>query len=317
MTMQPYTPTTVDIMPDMKVDGELFARWIEFLDASDRTIDTYNKGVKSFLRWMMSEGITQPRRADIVAYKRAMEKGHKATTVQNYLQAVKLFFQWTASENIYPNVAEHVQGEKVTKDHKRDYLTANQIKTILASIDTASEKGLRDYAMVALMVTCGLRTIEVQRANVGDLQTLGENTVLYVKGKSTTSRAEGTNDYVKVPPELETILRRYFAARGDSADASPLFTSTSNNNHGQRMTTRAISGAIKARMKAAGFDSERKTAHSLRHTAVTLARLSGKDLEEVQQFARHANIATTLIYDHAIEKSKNSCAAAVSAAILS
>lgn len=81
------------------------------------------------------------------------------------------------------------------------------------------------------------------------------------------------------------------------------------------MTTRAISGRVKGKLQAAGYDSDRLTAHSLRHSAVTLARLAGQDLEEVQQFARHANIATTLIYDHAIDKSKNQCAATVADAI--
>ena len=81
------------------------------------------------------------------------------------------------------------------------------------------------------------------------------------------------------------------------------------------MTTRSISRLAKTTMQAAGYDSERLTAHSLRHTAVTLSILAGKDITEVKQFARHANIQTTLIYNHALEKEKNTCAAAVSAAI--
>ena len=72
---------------------------------------------------------------------------------------------------------------------------------------------------------------------------------------------------------------------------------------------------VKDRLKEAGFNSERLTAHSLRHTAVTLSLLAGKDITEVQQFARHKNIATTMIYNHSLEQAKNSCSEAISKAI--
>ena len=57
----------------------------------------------------------------------------------------------------------------------------------------------------------------------------------------------------------------------------------------------------------AGLDSDRLTAQSLRHTAVTQALIAGQTLQEVQQFARHSNINTTLIYAHNLENEKNEC----------
>jgi integrase len=66
---------------------------------------------------------------------------------------------------------------------------------------------------------------------------------------------------------------------------------------------------------AAGYDSSRLTAHSLRHTAVTLSLLGGKSLQEVQQFARHTNIATTQIYAHNLDRAKNNCEEVVAKAI--
>ena len=96
---------------------------------------------------------------------------------------------------------------------------------------------------------------------------------------------------------------------------APLFASLSNNSRGQRMTTRAISGVVKEHLREAGYDSDKLTAHSLRHTAVTLSLLAGKDITEVQQFARHANIATTMVYNHALDKAKNGCSEAIAKAI--
>ena len=71
------------------------------------------------------------------------------------------------------------------------------------------------------------------------------------------------------------------------------------------MSTRSISGICKAAMGEAGYNSSRLTAHSLRHTDVTLALLNGIGLEETMEFARHANIATTMIYAHHLDKAKN------------
>lgn len=81
------------------------------------------------------------------------------------------------------------------------------------------------------------------------------------------------------------------------------------------MTTRSVSKTAKEAMKAAGYDSERLTAHSTRHTAVTLALLNGESLEKVKQFARHANMNTTLIYAHELEQDKNDCSDVIAAAI--
>ena len=72
---------------------------------------------------------------------------------------------------------------------------------------------------------------------------------------------------------------------------------------------------MKSSLVEAGYNSETLTAHSTRHTAVTLALLGGQKLEEVQQFARHQNIQTTLIYAHNLERANNQCEATIARAI--
>ena len=68
-------------------------------------------------------------------------------------------------------------------------------------------------------------------------------------------------------------------------------------------------------MVNSGYQSDRLTAHSLRHTAVTLAIKSGRSLAEAQQFARHKDISTTQVYNHSLEKMENKCSASVANAI--
>lgn len=290
----------------------LLDRFINYLDVSAKTVDTYKKGVKSLFRFFSSNGIKEPTREDILNYKAYLvASGLKPSTIQGYITVTRIFFRWCEQEGIYKNVADRVKGAKLTKDHKKDYLTTSQVKALLSAIDRESPQGLRDYAISALMVTGGLRTIEVIRANIEDLRTLGDSTVLYLQGKGKVEKT----DYVKVSPQVEKAIRTYLTTRGKIEEGAPLFASLSNNSKGERMTTRAISGIIKAHLKKAGYDSDRLTAHSLRHTAVTLSLLAGRELAEVQQFARHANIATTMIYNHALDKAKNGCSEAVSNSI--
>lgn len=294
------------------ITGELLTRWIEYLDAAPKTVETYARAIRQLWRYLQLNGITQPQREDILAFRDDLKaSGHKPSTVQNYITATRLFFQWLETERLYPDITKHLKGAKLDRSHKKDYLTSSQVKEILQSIDRSTQQGVRDYAIMTLMITGGLRTIEVSRANIEDLRTMGDSTVLFIQGKG---REEKT-DYVKISAPVEKAIRAYLRSRSDAPAAAPLFASMSNNSRGRRMSTRSISAVAKERMQAAGYDSERLTAHSLRHTAVTLSLLAGKDITEVQQFARHANIATTMIYNHALDKSKNSCSAAIADAI--
>lgn len=300
------------LVQQQAISTELFRRFVAYLDATQKTVETYTRALRQMFKYLSLNGISTPQREDIMAFRDDLRQaGLKPTTVQNYITAAKLFFKWTAQEGLYPNVAEHLKGAKINRDHKKDYLTSRQVKDVLATVERTTLKGLRDYAILALMVTGGLRTVEVIRADIADLRAAGESTLLYVQGKG----KEEKTDYIKVSPEVEKAIRAYLRARGTAEDCSPLFASISNHNSGKRMTTRAISGIVKERLQGAGYDSSRLTAHSLRHTAVTLSLLAGKDITEVQQFARHANIATTMIYNHALDKAKNSCSEAIAKAI--
>ena len=300
------------IVEQQEIGAELFTRFIVYLDTTPKTIETYTKALRQLFSYFSLNGIRQPQREDIIAFREELKaSGHKPTTIQNYITATKIFFSWTAQEGYYPNIADHLKGAKLDREHKKDYLTSRQVKEVLGSIERDGLQGYRDYAILTLMVTGGLRDIEVSRANIGDLRTAGENTVLYVQGKGRQEKTE----YVKISQPVEKAIREYLRERGDAGEQEPLFTSLSNNSKGKRLSTRSISGIVKNRLKKAGYNSERLTAHSLRHTAVTLSLLAGKDITEVQQFARHANIATTMIYNHSLDKAKNSCSEAIAQAI--
>lgn len=293
------------------ITTDLFAKFIDFVDATPKTIQTYTRAIRQFAKWLEAHGITQPTREDVIAYREELKAEHKPSTVQNYITAVRLFFQWAEREGFYSNIADHIKGAKLDKNHKKDYLTSRQVKKVLEQAKGESIEGLRNYAILVLMFTGGLRTIEVSRANIEDLRTAGDNTVLYIQGKG----HEEKTDYIKLMPEVEDAIRAYLKARGASDNKEPLFTSLSNNSKGARISTRSVSGIVKEALVNAGFNSDKLTAHSTRHTAVTLALMGGQSLQEVQQFARHTNIATTQIYAHNLDRAKNQCEATIAKAI--
>ena len=293
------------------ITEDLYKSFLSYLDASPKTVETYSKALRQLFRYFGEHGISKPSREDVLSFREALREDHKPSTVQTYIIAIRLFFQWTAQEGLYPDIAQHIKGAKLTKEHKKDYLTSSQVKAILKRIDRTDAQGRRDFAIFALMVTGGLRDIEVHRANIEDLRTLGDSTVLYLQGKGREERAE----YIKITPEVEKAIRASLTDRKSTDGKSPLFISLSTNSNGERISTRRISGTIKHYLRKAGYDSERLTAHSLRHTAVTLSLLGGKTLQEVQQFARHSNISTTQIYAHNLDRAKNNCEATIARAI--
>ena len=293
------------------ITEDLYTRFTAYIDASEKTVQTYTRAIRQYAKWASENGISQPTREDILRYRDELKESHKPTTVQNYITALRLFFQWTEQEQLYPNIANHIKGAKLDRSHKKDYLTSRQVKKVMETAKEESLQGLRDYAILALLFTGGLRTIEISRANIADIRTAGDNTVLYIQGKGREEKTE----YVKIMPEVEDAIRAYLAARKPASTEEPLFTSTSNNSRGKRISTRSVSDIVKQALIKAGFNSDKLTAHSTRHTAVTLALLGGQSLQEVQQFARHANITTTQIYAHNLDRAKNQCEATIAKAI--
>lgn len=292
----------------------LIIRFIMFLDVKPKSAQTYATNLKQFERFLQRNKITKPQRDDVIEYREELKTAHKSTTVQAYITAVKLFFQWTETEGIYPDITRHLKGAKITRTHKKDALTVDQVQSILQAVDRSTMQGVRDYAILCLMITGGLRDIEIHRANVEDLRTVGLASVLYVQGKGQDEKA----DYIKIGPETEQAIREYLMLRNQTEQVKndqPLFTSLSNNSTLKRLSTRSISGIAKRYLRLIGLDSERLTAHSLRHTAVTLALIGGATLQEASQFARHSDISTTQIYAHNLERANNKCGEIIAGSI--
>ncbi len=300
-----------DIQPQ-EITQTVIQSFVDFLDVNPLTVKSYKSGIAYFMRYLQDNHIKLPVRDDIISFKKYLVEGGKSpATVAAYLSALRRFFAWTYSENIYPDITTGVKAPKQDKGHKRDYLSGNQIAQVLDTTDRNTLEGKRNFAIMAVMSVCGLRTVEIVRANVEDIRTLGNVTVLYVQGKGRNDKKE----FLKLTAPVIEAINDYLHMRGHVKGNAPLFASCSRRNCGGRLTTRTISSVCKSAMITAGYNSSRLTAHSLRHSAVTLALMAGLSLSEVQAFARHSNIQTTQIYAHNVDRLKSACERAITQSI--
>ena len=330
--------------PAQTVEQGLFSAFVAYIDRSPKTAKTYLTNLRQFMAWMKYAGVTQPARQDILSYREWLLAEHgaidlapqtpagwtyrtdgngnrrtlacKPNTVKQYLQSVKQFFSWAAAEGLYPNIAANVHAPKVSETHRKDSLTAADVRAIEESItstaarsaaaaaeaakDTAgrmqrsTEQGKRLFAMYLLAVNAGLRTVEISRANIKDLEIKNGSACLYVWGKGHSE----PDARKPLAPAVYEALRDYISSRSDTpTGSSPLFVATGNRNHGKRIASTTVSKMLKKAMQAAGYDSDRITAHSLRHTAgQNVMEITGANIYKTQMYMRHSSPKTTEIY---------------------
>jgi len=279
------------------------------LDTTPRTKETYRKALRVFYIWITDKGYARPQRENILEYKAYLQnktilahtgeiKTLSPLTVTAYLTALRRFFAFLEAEKIYPNIAKDIKGLKKPKGFLKEILTKDEAKRLLEGIKGDGLNALRDYAMTNLMLRTGLRTIEVSRVLIGDIGRESGEAVLRIWGKGRDTK----DDFVLLTAETYEPILDYLQAREETKLSEPLFISHSNRNKKEALTTRSIRRIIEARLKAVGLKTSKITAHSLRHTAGTIALMGGADLLAVKEMLRHSSINTTLIYMHNLNR---------------
>lgn len=283
---------------------ERFTRWLQLAPA---TRDTYRKALRAFFAWLDNYGIETPTAGDLREYRNMLIAEKESGTANVYINAVKRFYEFI-EENGGMNIAARLKGAKASKTHKKGALSVEQVQSLYKCHDGATAlEDLRNAALIRLLINCGLRTVEVERANIEDIKAINGQTVLYLQGKGHESK----DDFVVLPQSVIKAIAAYLELRKPASKKETLFASVSNRNGNGRMTTRSIRRIVTEMYKQCGIDDESITAHSTRHTAITFALLQGVGLQEVQQFARHTNINTTMIYAHNLNKLNGTAASAI------
>ena len=304
----------------LKVENPLVEKWLAFLKdfsglKSAQSERTYRNAIGQLLNWFKDndKNIASATTADVREWRNEMKAKLAPATIELYILAARLFFAWLCNEGVIKQNPCNVgglnlkSGVKVEREHKRSDLSVEQIQEMLATMPANNEMELRNRAVVALMCTAGLRGVEVSEAQCGDMRAQGGYTYLVLRGKGHSEKALR----VKVEPNTEKMIRQYWAVRFNGKypkDKDFMFVSTSRNHTADdddQLSTRTIRDICKKAMKAIGLDDKQHSAHSLRHSACSIALAAGEALPDVKDMMRHARLDTTLLYQHAYTREKN------------
>lgn len=279
--------------------------YLKYIDASDKTVETYDVGIRQFIYFMQGMSIEQPTRDDILLFREYMlAQGSKVATINTYLISLRTFFSFLEYNGIYKNITENVKSLKDTELHKRSALTIEQCQEVLNQAQS-----LREKLLFYIVLSCGLRANEIVNIRLDDFVLEQGKCRLYVLGKGRDSKT----DYVNVPIEVMNLLNEYVK---EYKITDYLFVSTSSNNFGGKLTTRSIERIINKMYELAGIKNPSITLHSLRHTFGTIAITNGEDIRDVSKAMRHKSVVTTERYLHDLDMQNNSCSVSVFNSVL-
>lgn len=282
--------------------------------ASADTIRNYLSQTKQYLDWC-KDNLLQPLEAepdDIKLYRQHLvQSGYANSTIATKLNIVRIFYKAAINHGLIDtNPAAKVKAPLDKKDPaaRITYLEAEELKYLLdylqsQYIQAKNNKqkllALRDRVLIGIMSLEGCRTVEMHQLKVEDIVKQGIKTGLLLAAKRSSRIVPLTENLTAQLDEYLTIRRKVLRRKIKPTDY--VFVSLSNNNKGGQLSRRAIREICDRALVECNLKhtpGRTLSAHSLRHTAGTLALRSGSDLRQVQDLLGHADPRTTSIYAH-------------------
>jgi site-specific recombinase XerD len=277
-------------------------RFIEFFTANIRNYNTrraYAQAVSEFLTWCEDHrvpSITAVQPVHVAGYIEELTRARSAPTAKQRLSAIRHLFDWLVLGQVMPaNPASSVRGPShVVKRGKTPVLSPEEARRVLDAIDVSTHAGLRDRALIALMVFSFARIGAAIAMKVGDVFVQDRRLWVRLREKG------GKRHEMPCHHNLETYLHAYLDGGGISADPKgPLFR-TIGRTTGQLTTTPLPQANAHAmiRRRAAGAGIKTQVGnHTFRATGITAYLKNGGSLENAAAMANHASTRTTQLYD--------------------
>lgn len=213
------------------------------------------------------------------------DHGIQAAARARKLSSIKSFYKYLTvrTKQLKDNPVADLEYPKLRKSLPK-YLTLDQCQALLSSVSGQNQK--RDYAILMLFLSCGIRRSELVGLNLSDVH---EDRIRVV-GKGNKERIV----YFGTP--CRQALDAYLEERNKKVltDNRALFGSRDGN----RISVSAVHRLVKKALLTAGLDPQQFSAHKLRHTAATLMLSNGVDVKTLQEVLGHENLNTTQIYAH-------------------
>ena len=321
----------VSTLPTVKAMRNCFERYLNLTiadgHASEDTVKTYRNRVAQFLHWCKDRELYPAliTKENIKEYRKHLVDGSKScATIRLSMLAIKHFYVSCLAEKLVkenPVVGVKAPREKREVGSTINYLSLEELQQLIDSIlptykirgeNTIKVQVLRDRLLLGCMALQGCRSIEMHRANWGDISESYGQHYLKLDGKNSIRT-------VILRPDLAQEVIEYRQARAKSGEklnaVSPLFISLSNRRYGQRLSRSGIGHIVDRYLEKCGLkhiDALRHhSPHSLRHTAGTLSLQSGSSLREVQDFLGHSDPKTTAVYTRVLNSFENNPASKI------
>lgn len=276
------------------IDG--FIAYISVIEGlSPETVRAYGQHLEAYARWCSDRGIDglRPQVREARSYVSYLKKaGYAPKTIAAHLSSLRSMFHWLDLEGF--SCGEAVCSLLTPKTPKElpVVLSRSQLDAILAVPDDSPE-GMRDGALLELLIASGARISELSRLEIGDIS--NEDRTIRLHGKGSKERCvplyrAALEVYDRYLKKGRTVL---LSRAGSSYSTDRVFISA----RGKAMSPDAIRKRFYHLRSSAGLSTD-ITPHSLRHTFATLLLDGGADLRCVQELLGHESLSTTQIYTH-------------------
>lgn len=274
------------------------------LSFSHHTEKSYRFDLSEFLKFCSENGVKNESSLNTVVIRRYLSyitsKNLSRNSVIRKISAVRSFINYLVENKmIKTNPFEMISIPKKAQtlpsfftEEEMDKLIEENEPSKVLSKDPDYSFAFRDYAILMLLYSSGLRRSELVSLNYGDVDFISGFVRVYGKGRK--------ERIVPVGENALKALKDYADTRADISSSSPLFV----NKNGKRITDTAVFLILKKMAKRAKFTRKIKP-HMLRHSFATHLLNNGCDIRGVSEMLGHSSLATTQIYTHlSVEKLK-------------
>jgi len=300
-------------------DEEILARFAEWMrldvadgQGSEATMKSYLGDLRQHLGWLAEAGITptQAGEDDLKEYRAWLVDEYAASTAGRKLVSVRRFYQMAQARGMLaenPAAGLRSPKDRTARHEKVKFLPVHVLQRLLDTPHPEKPKGIRDRAILRLMVHHGLRVVEVRRLDLEGVDwEAGEEGSLQVFGKRGKWRT------IYLTPKTRVALEKWLAVRDLMKLNSPaVFVSMhwardpERAGPGGRLTTRGIRGMVDKYLAAIGAKKPGVSCHAMRHSHGTWAYFQSGDLLALSREMGHESVTTTQVYASVVSMIKS------------
>ena len=288
--------------------SQLKREFLEYLEIergrSLKTVENYERYLTKFLEFVKTDSPARLTEDQVREFRLYLNRQPgtkvggrmepmKRKTQNYYLIAVRAFLKYMRKRGIESLNPERIELAKVS-ERSLDLISPQELDRLMKAPDRTTIQGLRDYAILQLLFSTGLRISELTGLSIDDVDLSRDE--FSVRGKGDKIRVVFLSD------EARKSVQEYLTKRKDMHDALFIqYGKNAKNAADLRLSPRAVQRMLKACAVKAGI-TRKVSPHVIRHSFATNLLQNGADLRSVQALLGHANIATTQVYTHVTDK---------------